>query len=186
MAIIGGLNSVPDVKVLVLYILNYAGGQLSKENLMRIALDGGTAEYFDIAQAIDGLMNSGLVDFVSQNTPDQLYITELGRETLSVFERSLPLSVRRKNQSALLRLLAEIERKRSIKSRIEQKEHGFEVVCTILEGEDTLLEYRLFVPTLIQAQMIVDQFETDPISKYKNILQLLIDEKLFEEEYNNE
>ena len=50
MAIIGGLNSVPDVKVLILYILNYAGGQLSKQNLINIALDGGTAEYFDIAQ----------------------------------------------------------------------------------------------------------------------------------------
>lgn len=182
MAIIGGLNSVPDVKVLILYILNYAGGQLSKQNLINIALDGGTAEYFDIAQAIDGLMNSGLVDFISQNTPDELYITQLGRETLSVFERQLPLSVRRKNQSALLKLLSEIERKRSIKSCIEEKEHGFEVVCTLLEGEDTLLEYRLFVPTKIQAQMIVDHFERDPIDKYKNILQLLIDEKLFEED----
>ena len=30
MAIIGGLNSVPEVKVLILYILNYAGGMLSK------------------------------------------------------------------------------------------------------------------------------------------------------------
>ena len=181
MAIIGGLNSVPDVKVLILYILNYAGGELSRDNLMRIALDGGTAEYFDIAQAIDGLMNSGLIDFVSQDTPNELYITDLGRETLEVFEHSLPFSVRRKNQSALLRLLAEIERKRSIKSRIEQKEHGFEAVCTLLEGEDTLLEYRLFVPTQIQAQMIVDQFERNPIDKYKSILQLLIDEKLFED-----
>jgi len=181
MAIIGGLNSVPDVKVLILYILNYAGGQLSKDNLIRIALDGETAEYFDIAQAIDELMNSGLIDFTSQNTPDQLYITELGRETLSVFERNLPYTVRRKNQSALLRLLSEIERKRSIKSKIEQKEQGYEVVCTLLDGADTLLEYRVFVPTQIQAQMIRDQFEEKPIEKYKNILQLLIDEKLFED-----
>ena len=182
MAIIGGLNSVPDVKVLILYILNYAGGRLSKENLLQIALDGGTAEYFDIAQAMDGLMNSGLIDFVSHNTPNELYITELGRETLSVFEYNLPFSVRRKNQSALLRLLADIERKRSVKSRIEEKKNGYEAVCTLLEGEDTLLEYRLFVPTQIQAQIIVDQFENNPTEKYKNILQLLIDEKLFDDD----
>ena len=160
MAIIGGLNSVPDVKVLILYILNYAGGRLSKENLLQIALDGGTAEYFDIAQAMDGLMNSGLIDFVSHNTPNELYITELGRETLSVFEHNLPFSVRRKNQSALLRLLADIERKRSVKSRIEEKKNGYEAVCTLLEGEDTLLEYRLFVPTQIQAQKLGDYENT--------------------------
>ena len=46
MAIIGGLNSVPDVKVLILYILNYAGGRLSKENLLQIALDGGYCGVF--------------------------------------------------------------------------------------------------------------------------------------------
>ena len=55
-------------------------------------------------------------------------------------------------------------------------------MCTLLEGEDTLLEYRLFVPTQIQAQIIVDQFENNPTEKYKNILQLLIDEKLFDED----
>ena len=181
MSIIGGLNSVPDVKVLVLYILNYAGGELTRDNLINIALDSGTVEYFDIVQAIDELMNSGLVDFVTQDTPNQLYITRLGKETLEVFEHSLPYSVRRKNQSALLRMLAKIERRRSVKSRVEDKEHGFEAVCTLLDGDDTLLEYRVFVPTKIQAQMIVDQFEQDPTGKYKNILQLLVDEKLFED-----
>ncbi len=181
MNIIGGLNSVPDVKVLVLYILNYAGTPLSKDNIQHIALSDGLVQYFDLCQAIDEALLTGLIDVVSSADPDTVRITEVGRQTLAMFEKTLPHSVRRKNQTALLNMLADIERGRNVKSDIIKKEGGYEAVCTLLDGDDTLLEYKLFVPTQIQAQMIVDQFENDPTGKYKGILSLLIDEKLFEE-----
>lgn len=181
MAIIGGLNSVGDVKVLVLYILNYAGMPLSKDNIIKIAMQDGLVQYFDLMQAIDEGLLTGLIDIIGQDNPDILRITEIGRQTLSMFEKSLPHNVVRKNQSALLKMLADIERERNIKADIQKKKGGFEVTCTLLDGEDTLLEYKLFVPTQIQAQMIVDQFKSNPTQKYKSILQLLIDEKLFEE-----
>lgn len=181
MAIIGGLNSVPDVKVLVLYILNYAGRPLTKDNIINIGMESGTVEYFDIAQCVEEMLITGLVDINAVDTPDIFRITELGRQTLNLFERDLPHSVRRKNQSALLKLLADIDRAQSVKSNITKKSNGYEVTCTLLDGDDIMLEYKLYVPTQIQAQMIVDQFEKNPTDKYKNILQLLIDEKLFEE-----
>lgn len=182
MTIIGGLNSVPDVKVLVLYILNYAGTPLSKDNINRIALSDGLVQYFDLCQAIDEALLTGLIDVVSSDTPDILRITEVGRQTLSMFERTLPHNVRRKNQTALLNMLADIERKRDVRSQVVRKNDGYEAVCTLLDGDDVMLEYRLFVPTQIQAQIIVDQFKNDPTGKYKSILSLLIDEKLFEEQ----
>lgn len=182
MTIIGGLNSVPDVKVLVLYILNYAGTPLTRDNINQIALADGLVQYFDLCQAIDEALLTGLIDVVSSDTPDILRITELGRQTLSMFEKTLPHSVRRKNQSALLKMLADIERGRNVRAQVVKKKDGYEAVCTLLDGDDTLLEYRLYVPTQIQAQMIVDQFENDPTGKYKSILSLLIDEKLFEDD----
>ncbi len=182
MTIIGGLNSVPDVKVLVLYILNYAGTPLSKDNIVKIAMQDGLVQYFDLMQAIDESLLTGLIDIIGQDYPDILRITEVGKQTLSMFEKTLPHNVVRKNQSALLKMLADIERGRNVKSDIQKKNSGYEVCCTLLDGDDTLLEYKLFVPTQIQAQMIVDQFETDPTGKYKSILQLLIDEKLFEDD----
>ncbi len=181
MAIIGGLNSVGDVKVLVLYILNYAGMPLSKDNIVKIAMQDGLVEYFDLMQAIDEGLLTGIIDIIGKDSPDILRITEIGRQTLSMFERSLPHNVVRKNQSALLKMLADIEREKSVKADIQKTKNGYEVACTLLDGEDTLLQYKLFVPTQIQAQMIVDQFKSNPTQKYKSILQLLIDEKLFEE-----
>lgn len=181
MAIIGGLNDVSDVKILVLYILNYAGTSLSKDNLIHIGLDAGSATYFDLAQSVDELLMTGHIDIVSRETPDIIRITEMGRQTLALFEKNLPYTVRRKNQSALVKMLADIRKSQSVKSDIIKKENGYEVVCTLLDEQDVLLEYKLFVPTQIQAQMIVSQFEKDPASKYKSILALLIDEKLFED-----
>lgn len=181
MTIVGGLNNVPDVKIMVLYILNYAGTPLSKDNINRIALSDGLVQYFDLCQAIDEALLTGLIDVVRSDTPDILRITEVGKQTLSMFEKALPHSIMRKNQTALLNMLADIERERSIKSEIVKKNSGYEAVCTLVDGEDILLEYRLFVPTQIQAQMIVDQFKNDPTGKYKSILSLLVDQKLFED-----
>ncbi len=182
MTIIGGLNSVPDVKVLVLYILNYAGAPLLKDNIINIALSDGLVQYFDLVQAIDEMLITGLIDITGKDTPDVLRITELGRQTLGLFEKTLPHSIRRKNQTALLKMLADIERARNVKSNIEKKSSGFEVTCTLIDGDDVLLEYKLLVPTQIQAQLIVEQFEKNSTEKYKSILQLLVDEKLFEDE----
>ena len=182
MTIIGGLNSVGDVKILVLYILNYAGMPLSKDNIVKIAMQDGLVQYFDLMQAIDEALITGLIDIIGQDYPDILRITEMGRQTLSLFEKNLPHNVVRKNQSALLKMLADIEREQNIKSDIQKKKNGYEVECTLIDGEDILLQYKLLVPTQIQAQMIVDQFKSNPTDKYKNILQLLIDEKLFEDD----
>ena len=181
MAIIGGLNDVSDVKILVLYILNYAGAPLTRDNLMHIALDSGSVQYFDLAQAIDELLLTGPIDVVSTDTPDILRITEMGRQMLSMFEKNLPYTVRRKNQSALLKMLADIKHKQSVRSSVTKTETGYEVCCSLYDGDMLLLEYKLMVPTQIQAQMVADQFEKNPTDKYKNILDLLIDEKLFEE-----
>lgn len=181
MAVIGGVNDELDVKILILYILNYAGAPLKRDNLMEIALDAGSAEYFSLSQATDELLMTGHIDITSESTPDILRITGLGRTTLDLFEKNLPYTVRRKNQAALLNMLSKIERAKNVKSDIIKKEHGYEAVCTLLDGDDILLEYRLFVPTLIQAQLITSQFEADPTVKYKSILELLIDEKLFED-----
>lgn len=181
MAILGGLNSVKDVKILVLYILNYAGAPLSRDNIVKIGLESGTAEYLDIIQSMDEMLITGLVDIVATDKPDILRITEMGRQTLRMFENDLPYTVRRKNQSALLKILADIERSSEVRALVEKKSNGYEVTCSLFEGEDILLEYKLYVPTQIQAQMIADQFKTDPIDKYRNILGFLINEKLYEE-----
>ncbi|MBQ8605987.1 MAG: DUF4364 family protein [Clostridia bacterium] len=181
MAIIGGLNDVGDVKILVLYILQYAGKPLTKENLIDIALEAGSVSYFDMAQAIEELLLTGPIDIINHDNPDTVRITELGKQTLSLFEKNLPYSVRRKNQSALVKILADIKYKQSVTSDIVKKGMGYEVTCTLYDGEDILLSYKLLVPTQIQAQMIADQFEKDPTSKYKSILDQLIDEKLFED-----
>lgn len=180
--IIGGLNNVPDVKVLVLYILNYAGTPLSRDNIAKIGLESGTVEYFDIMQAMDEMLITGLIDILATDKPEILRITEMGRQTLVLFEKNLPYSVRRKNQAAFVKMLADIERESEVKAEIEKNGEGYDVICTLYEGEDILFQYRLFVPTQIQAQMIADQFKTDPVDKYRNILGFLINEKLFEED----
>jgi hypothetical protein len=179
MPTLGALHSVPDVKLLILYILDYAGRSLSKENLVEIVQSSDTVEYFDFSEAFDKLLLDGLIDIKSESENNLFRITDAGKQTLELFRKELPFNVIKKNSAALLGVLSQIERKSQIKTKIEKHGSGYYVTCTLLDGDDVLLEYKLFVPDQLQAALIASQFEEYPTEKYKSILSLLIDQNLF-------
>ena len=179
MPALGALHSVPDVKLLILYILDYAGRCLTKENLIDIVQTSDTVEYFDFSEAFDKLLMDGLIDIKSESENNLYRITDAGKQTLNLFIKELPFNVIKKNSAALLGVLSQIQRKSNIRTKIEKHDSGYYVTCTLLEGDDVLLEYKLLVPDQLQAALIASQFEEFPTEKYKNILSLLIEQNLF-------
>ena len=176
----GGLHTVGDVKALVLYILRYAGKPLNRENLTEIVLNDGLVD-FDFTQALQGLLEDGLVDITSPDDPTDYVLTELGRQTEELYETNLPFNVKKKNLAAMMSVLAQIKRESNTHTKIEKVSNGFLVSCTLTEQDGSiLLQYTVLVPDELQAHMITDQFCKQPTEKYKGIMSLLIDESLFE------
>ena len=177
----GGLHTIGDVKALILYILYYAKRALNRENLTEIVLSDDLVEYFDFTQALQGLLEDGLVDIASPEDDNSYVLTTAGAQTEELYEKNLPFNVKKKNLAAMTRVLAQIRRNQSAKADIEQVEHGYLVTCTLTEDNGSiLLRYTVLVPDELQAHMIADQFKTHPTEKYQSFMSLLIDENLFD------
>lgn len=177
---LGGLTNMADVKAMILYIMNYTGRPLSYDNLADIVLYDELVEYFDFTAAMDELLNKGLIDILSPDETRTYKITSLGQQTVQIYEKNLPFNVRKKNVASVIRVLAQIERDKQIKTDIQKENGGYLVTCTLMEGEQLLMEYKILVPNELQAHLIAEQFKSDPTPKYQGILSLLIDEKLFD------
>lgn len=176
----GGLHSIGDVKALILYILKYAEKPLNRENLTEIVLDDGLVEYFDFTQALQKLLEDGLVDIAAPDEQNSYVLTEPGRQTEALYEANLPFNVRKKNLAAMMRVLAQIKRESNTHTEIAPVDGGFLVTCSLTEEDRLLLQYSVLVPDELQAHMIADQFIKQPTEKYQGIMSLLIDQRLFE------
>ncbi len=176
----GGLHSLGDVKALILYILLSASCPLNQTNLTEIVLNDGLVDYFDFSQAIQELLQEGLLDIVSPEESNTYIITNVGKQTEQIYERNLPFIVKKKVLAALTKTLAKIKRDSNTYTEISPCPAGFLVTCRLTENEQILLEYSVLVPDQLQAHMIADQFSKFPTEKYQAILSSVIDENLFE------
>ena len=176
----GGLHSLGDVKALILYISHSAACALTRDHFTEIVLNDGLVNYFDFSQALQELLQEGLLDIVSAEQNDQYIITTVGEQTEQLCEKNLPFNVKKKMLAAMTKVLAKIRRDSSTHTEIQKADSGFLVTCRLTEHEMILLEYTILVPDEMQAHMIADQFSKFPTEKYQAIMSAVIDENLFE------
>lgn len=175
----GGLHSVGDVKALILFILSSNHSSLAKKSITEIVMSDGLVDYFDFTQALQELLDEGLIDIVSEEVSDEFVLTELGRQTEEIYEKNIPFNVKKKTLAALTKELANIQRDSNTHTEITATDTGFLVTCKLTEQQQILLSYSVLVPDELQAHIIADQFVKSPTEKYQAILSQLIDENLF-------
>ena len=175
----GGLHTIGDVKALILYICYTAARPLDRENLTEIAMHDGLVDYFDFSQALQELLEEGLLDISSPDKTNTFIITGIGIQTKELSEKDIPFNVKKRALAALTKALAKIQRDSNTHTNIEKTEGGYLVTCTLTEQDKILLEYKVLVPDEMQAHIIADQFSKSPTVKYQGIMEQLIDEKLF-------
>ncbi len=175
----GGLHTLGDVKALVLYILHASSRSLEREHLTEIILNDGLVDYFDFSQALQELLEEGLIDIASSDEMNTFVITNVGIQTKDLYEKNLPFNVKKRALAALTRVLAKINRDSNTHTDIVAVEGGFHVTCCLTENDKILLEYKVLVPDEMQAHIIADQFVKNPTEKYQSMMAALIDENLF-------
>ena len=175
----GGLHTLGDVKALVLYILDASSQSLEREHLTEIILNDGLVDYFDFSQALQELLQEGLIDITSPDEINTFVITNVGIQTKDLYEKNIPFNVKKRALAALTRVLAKIKRDSNTHTDITAVEGGFQVTCRLTEDTKVLLEYKVLVPDEMQAHIIADQFVKNPTEKYQSMMAALIDENLF-------
>ena len=167
----GGLTNVQEIRILLCYMLNSVAAPIPRDALTDIITAGGMANYFDTEDAIEDLIR--LQHLVQ--TEDRLVATTVtGNQIGDSLGVRIPYTLRERSVKAALQLLKRREVERDNKVNIRKlEEGGYEVTCTVMDGERALLSVTLRVSDPHQAEQIKEQFLTDPALLYRSNLAVL-------------
>lgn len=172
----GGLTDKNDIKLLICYVLSGIDNSLSKDDIISILKDNSLANYFEASDAFSDLISKGLIYIENDN--DKLYtVTKEGKMIAKQLDISLPISVREKALKAALNILAKAKIQKENTVTIEKNDLGYLVNCNISGGNFNLMSLSLYVPDIMQANMVKDNFHKDPEILYSTMLAILTQDK---------
>ncbi|MDD2955907.1 MAG: DUF4364 family protein [Oscillospiraceae bacterium] len=170
----GGLTHGYEIKILVCYLLDQIKEAMTFEQIHEALLAKGLVNYFELADALSELLESGhirTVDCIKDS--DAYQLTPLGLETSHTFQSSLPTTVRDKAVRSARNLLARKKRETENLVSITRAMDGYIVDMTICDIGSDLLSLSLFMPTEEEAQQVRRRFLRDPLLVYKGVLALM-------------
>ena len=166
----GLIHEELDYKILILYIIRRMPAPIEAEQLFDLCLCDNGVEYFDFAEYLNDLIASG---HISQ-TDDGLVITEKGSRNVDAVESSLPYSVRRAADKAIVPAADELARFELIRTSYEKTADGSCFVhLSMSDGTADLIDMKLYCAGEKQARLIKKNFRRKAEKYYNEIITLV-------------
>jgi len=169
----GFIRDKLQLKYLILFVLRQLKEPVAFSDLSDMAVCDGAIDYFEFADAVAELADSGHVA-KSGGKPELYAITDKGLETADICVSDLPYSVRMAAQAKVLSAVSRLRREASITTRIEQRNGNPVLVLKISDGMDTLLSLELLTGTRSQAIMVETNFKKNAEEIFKAVLDALL------------
>ena len=173
----GGLTEGREIRILICHILAELGEPLSFDELTEAILADGTANYFEFADALAELKDTGCVVPLKTDAGINVYtITEKGRAAAMTLSGNLPLSIKEKSAEGAKNI---IQRRRIEKENlvsISKTEDGYMIHVRVTDIGTDLMELSLFMPNIEQALAVKEKFLSDPAGAYMGVLSTLAGE----------
>ena len=167
----GGLTNVQEIRILLCYMLRSVNAPVPRDALTDIITAGGMANYFDTEDAIEDLIR---LQHLVQSEDKLVATTVTGNQIGESLGVRIPYTLRERSVKAALQLLKRREVEKNNKADIRKlEEGGYEVTCTVMDGERALLSVTLRVSDPHQAEQIKEQFFADPALLYRSNLAVL-------------
>lgn len=155
-------------KLILLYIADRADAILTRAQLYRTAILNSEMEYFAFEEALGELSEDGLIAEVPKAYGDCIGVTDLGREALAMFEKSVPQDERRKFDAYLSDHRNEFSRETQVTSRIEKSDAGVMLHLILSENNRVMLSVSLAAASEEQAIAMRSRWEngSEPIYNF--------------------
>lgn len=161
-----------EIKILICYLLGASNEPLTFEQLHAALREHELVNYFELIAALDALVESEHV--LKTGEPTAYQIADLGRATAQTLDSVLPLTVREKALAATTKIVERQKRLQEVHAEIQQMESGgFQLELSIPESDTDLVFFRLYAPTLPEAEKLRNGFLNDPIFLYQAVMALL-------------
>lgn len=165
----GTMREKLDIKILLLFILRRLPDAVSGETLANLALADGTVGYFEYAECLGELVDTGHVEQLI----GAYRITEKGDRNGQIVESSLPYTLRTRLEKKLAPLAESMRRRSMIRASHENRDDGCRVDLALSDGVGNILEMRLLCAGEEQAGKIEDNFRADAENYYNRIMEML-------------
>jgi len=165
-------------KLILLFFLQHIGCQLTREQLYRVMMENEWMNYFEYRTALNALEKDGYCLAVPRSFGQGYTISQKGEETLELFYKQLPLSLRES-------ILAYIEREKEALSREMQysvrhttrRDGNTRVELKVLDDAHPVLELNFDLPDLDLAVHACERWPKVAEDLFREILNKLVTEK---------
>lgn len=156
-------------KLILLYTADRAAALPTREQLYRTAILNSEMEYFAFEEALGELLEDGLITEVPKPFGACLGMTDLGREALQLFEKSIPQNERDRLDAYLSAHRTDFLRETQISSRIEKAPNGVMLHLTLSEADRVILSVSLAAASEEQALMLRSRWDGAAESIYNSV-----------------
>ena len=179
----GGLRSTEKIRIIICYILMNTSARLTREDMLATLYDNGIANYFEISQAIDNLLDVGAVTIQDS----ALILDEKGEKIARELEDELSVYIKNKAiRAARLTAVYEKRKRENDVSITKLSNRNYRLDITMhsgleAENDDRMLDISVYVTDKIQAEGMKNTFLNNPVKLYEKIIEALTEECEFKE-----
>ena len=167
-------KTLAENKVLILYILDKVGKDISNNSLLNLVLAVTDMNYFYFQQFLLDLLENNYISSYEKDDHIFYNITEYGKETLNLTQDILPGIIKLRVDSNFKEELENFENSHSIIAEyIPRNENYFDITCKIMERNDIIFEIKTFAGSKEQAKEIVDNWKNHADEIYPEIIKTL-------------
>ena len=167
----GFIRTKEEIKFLILYATGFLPFPVDLENIVDLCTwcDEGFG-YFELKEAFDEMLSTG---HMAEPEPGKYAVTEKGRDTMELFEKNLPYTVREAAQQSALRVVQKLRRDAAILTRVEElSEHDLLVTMTMKD----VFSIQMNVVNRAQASLLERNFRGNAEKIYQVLLGAVTDD----------
>lgn len=161
----GGLRSRTQIKLLVNFLVSNIKEPVSASVIIEAMQIHGLANYFEVTQAIDNLIENGNLS----ETNGMLYITPKGVLSIEELSEELPNSVKETALADIMKLMLLEKRESENTVDIKKGENGYFVTFRVMHKNIPLMELTVYAADFEQAEHLKSNFLNDPAHVYSTV-----------------
>ena len=167
-------ETLAENKVLIMYVLSCSKKDLTNDALYEIVNSAVDMNFFYFQQFLLDLANVNYISSYESDGQKFYKITDAGKNTLALTLDILPGITKLKVDTTFKKSLEKITNDESVVAEyIPKNENEYEVICKIIENNETIFSIKIYAYSREEAQKIVDNWKTNATSLYPEILGLL-------------
>ena len=160
-----------DIKILILFILRRLPDAVEGETLANLALEDGAVGYFEYAECLAELEDSGHLE-----RSGRFYrITEKGDRNCSIVESSLPYTLRSRLEKKLAPMADKMRRRALICAEHQDTPAGCRVHLSLSDEMGAIIDMSLICGAENHAERIEANFRAGAENYYNRIMEMLLE-----------